>query len=402
VVGLGPGQAFFRAETAAVPPTLLGGLAAAGMVLAREELIGVLVDRDGRQRVPEGGTEVGEERYGHAEAASECSPEGRPRGNHAERELTDYREGFTQTKILFDRARFGNKRIWKPWRCQEKKPSPGDACTGVVEDDCSAIEYAVVRNSIDFGVREIGNVMLCTSATKLGIRPRDVIAVLTLVSHLFVTFGFPLPALSRKSKESSLPFPCQNKPCGCLTYDQCWKGDCCCFTLEEKLAWAEANGARPPDHVRPLVESRKSRPILPKKNSCCLEAEDAEEGKPTESAPCCSKAERLATPYCCDKPTGCCEQSAQDCPSCVANSSPICCQKKPGDDQSSVRWVVGIFAQKCRGEGPTGLFKVDPTVHPDLTSLSIPVREFVAFTLGFDCHVTSPSHSPPTPPPRRS
>jgi hypothetical protein len=61
-MSLGPGQAFFRAEATAVLPALLSSLTAASVVLAREGLEGILVDRDGRQRVTEGGTEVGEER----------------------------------------------------------------------------------------------------------------------------------------------------------------------------------------------------------------------------------------------------------------------------------------------------------------------------------------------------
>ncbi len=37
-----------------------------------------------------------------------------------------------------------------------------------------------------------------------------------------------------------------DRPCGCGSYDECWAGDCCCFTLSEKLAWARANNITPP------------------------------------------------------------------------------------------------------------------------------------------------------------
>ena len=63
----------------------------------------------------------------------------------------------------------------------------------------------------------------------------DAIALLTIVSQLIVAFGLPLPFV-RRTSDASVPYPCQFRPCGCASSDLCWKGDCCCFTLEEKLA----------------------------------------------------------------------------------------------------------------------------------------------------------------------
>jgi hypothetical protein len=235
-------------------------------------------------------------------------------------------------------------------------------------------------------------------------RLRDVIVVLTLVSHLMVTFGFPLPAPGRKSKDASRPYPCQNRPCGCFSAEQCWAGDCCCFTLEEKLAWADANGVEPPAQVRPQVESRKANPTPPKKKPCCCEA-GAEEGtQPTESPSCCPKADGEATPSCCGQSTGCCDRPSPECPACAAKTSAKCCEKKapPAGDESGVRWVVGIFARKCRGEGPAGLMKLDPSVPPDMEPRQVVAPEPGEFLAGFDPVVTSASHSPPTRPPRGS
>lgn len=232
-------------------------------------------------------------------------------------------------------------------------------------------------------------------------RLRDVIVVLTLVSHLMITLGFPLPAPSRKSKDASQPFPCQSRPCGCLTADQCWKGDCCCFTIEEKLAWAEENGVEPPDHVRPLVESRKSRPSPPKKKSCCSEAEPTSE--PSVSAPptCCTKQKPAAT--CCSGKQACEAEPVAECPHCAAKAKPNCCKKKAPSrtSESGVRWVVGIFAQKCRGEGPAGLFQLDPAVVPDLTPIHFPELERGDQAAPRSDRTMSLSHSPPTPPPKQ-
>lgn len=40
-------------------------------------------------------------------------------------------------------------------------------------------------------------------------------------------------------------FPCENHPCGCSTAQHCWD-HCCCYSDEEKLRWAAANGVTPP------------------------------------------------------------------------------------------------------------------------------------------------------------
>jgi hypothetical protein len=230
-----------------------------------------------------------------------------------------------------------------------------------------------------------------------GFRLRDVIVVLTLFSHLMLTFGFPLPAPSRKKPTDGVPYPCQSRPCGCLTSEQCWAGDCCCFTLEEKVAWADANGVNPPEHVRPVIESRRSRPAQPaKKKACCSEAEPAVE--PSVSAPssCCEKRKPPAT-CCSDKPA--CEVAPDsEGPHCAAKpESKNCCEKKT---PAGVRWVVGIFAQKCRGEGLAGLFQLDPAVVPDLTPVHIPEPERGDHAAPRSDRTISVTHSPPTRPPR--
>jgi hypothetical protein len=235
----------------------------------------------------------------------------------------------------------------------------------------------------------------------LGTRPRDVMAVLTLVSHLAVTFGLPLPSLSSsKLKDGSRPFPCQNRPCGCLTADECWKGDCCCFTLEEKLAWAEANGIEPPEHVRPLVESRKGRQAKPKWKSCCAESDSGSEQSISPSAACCAHSQSTGS--------ACCSQQSHEA---TSNSECPLCDRKPasnGREQKppaagSGSWrIIGVFAQICRGGGLAGTLQLDPVIVSDLTPIMLakpgPGDWVAARTSG----LTTSSHCPPTPPPRCS
>src|SRR5262249_33319855 len=68
-----PLPALLRREAAAVPPTLLGGLAAARMILAWERLAGVLVDGGGQRNV-ERGEQIGHTNAGNAQPVSEGSP----------------------------------------------------------------------------------------------------------------------------------------------------------------------------------------------------------------------------------------------------------------------------------------------------------------------------------------
>lgn len=235
--------------------------------------------------------------------------------------------------------------------------------------------------------------------TALANRSRDFVLWLTLISHMVVAFGFPLPSLRHKKPADGVPFPCQSRPCGCLSAEQCWKGDCCCFTLEEKLAWAEANGVEPPAHVRSLVKSRSGRSAS-KKKSCCSEAEPAPTPSITAQPTCCDKRKPAAT---CRNDQSVCEASPDsECPHCAAKVKSNCCEKKAPtrEKESGIRWVVVIFAQKCRGEGPLGLFQLDPAIVPELKPIHLSVPERGDHVAPSSERTISVTHSPPTPPPR--
>ena len=84
------------------------------------------------------------------------------------------------------------------------------------------------------------------------------LAVLAAV-HFLVASGIPLPSVAAPRKPTDRPFPCMDRPCGCQTYDRCWAGDCCCFTMAEKLAWAKANSITPPVSAR-VASARSAEP----------------------------------------------------------------------------------------------------------------------------------------------
>lgn len=196
----------------------------------------------------------------------------------------------------------------------------------------------------------------------MGHRWRAAVAVVALAAHLVATTGVPLPVLSSFLSKADPVFPCQNTPCGCLSAELCWAGDCCCFTLEEKLAWAEANGVEPPAHVRPAVEARRHAPKKPKRD-CCRDTGD------TPAAACC------------EQPAGC--DASQ--PQTTSTAS------------SGVKWVLGVFAKKCHGLGPDALSLLDPVVFPAPVLSQKP--EPTSFDWPASERLISTSVPPPVPPP---
>ena len=63
----------------------------------------------------------------------------------------------------------------------------------------------------------------------------------------------PIGSVSITDKQTSLPFPCQDSPCGCKTAEQCWT-NCCCKTPAQRLAWAKSNGVTPPKYAMATLE----------------------------------------------------------------------------------------------------------------------------------------------------
>ena len=92
-----------------------------------------------------------------------------------------------------------------------------------------------------------------------------VLAVATGVVFAFI----PVPASRPKheGKDKSRPFPCQDRPCGCGSADQCWK-QCCCFTNSEKVAWAQANSVSVPDEVIAAAKTERPKP-KERCSACC-------------------------------------------------------------------------------------------------------------------------------------
>lgn len=83
-------------------------------------------------------------------------------------------------------------------------------------------------------------------AMRGGPRFRTAIVWLTLAGTLAPALALPVPLGPGVPQAAGVPFPCRGHRCGCASPAACWAGDCCCFTLAEKIAWAEARGVEPP------------------------------------------------------------------------------------------------------------------------------------------------------------
>src|SRR5438132_6551133 len=107
---------------------------------------------------------------------------------------------------------------------------------------------------------------------------RKLCTLLALVSYLAVGVGLPLPAHAHKDR--SQPFPCQDHLCGCQSAEECWR-HCCCFTPEQRWAWAEAHHVVPPAYAeRPSPPDEQSEPGrqgsgTPAKSCCARHHPDA-------------------------------------------------------------------------------------------------------------------------------
>jgi hypothetical protein len=89
---------------------------------------------------------------------------------------------------------------------------------------------------------------------------RPVVAFVSLGCILLGTIGFPV--VRPRGDAGGTPFPCQHHACGCQSAAACWK-NCCCFTREQKLAWAAQRGIVPPlSAAAPLAQKESS-------SSCC-------------------------------------------------------------------------------------------------------------------------------------
>ena len=113
------------------------------------------------------------------------------------------------------------------------------------------------------------------------------LVVSAALAYWAISVGVPLPVAAIKSnlgKDTSVAFPCMHRTCGCQSAAGC-KEHCCCFSDEQKLAWAAEHQVDP----APFVSDRVCRASEARQS---FEQESFEQqpfdGQPRLAAACCA------------------------------------------------------------------------------------------------------------------
>ena len=164
-----------------------------------------------------------------------------------------------------------------------------------------------------------------------------VCATAFLGTYLLGAVGFPVELSTQIDK--STPFPCQDHRCGCRSAEQCWR-ECCCFTRDEKLAWAKAHRVQVPEHLMPTLVA-----------SAAADEHDHEHADHHDDHGSCGHDHGHVHASSAAKPckTGVCA-TAKNSTSCQPHATTAkcgSCGKKSDSKQSSS--VVVIEALKCQG-----------------------------------------------------
>jgi len=147
--------------------------------------------------------------------------------------------------------------------------------------------------------------------------------VVALAGYALAVTGYPLPA--RIVRDLRRPYPCQHHACGCVDADHCWQ-DCCCYTPEQKLAWARDNQVEPPASLLATLEHLAKGHSKPATSNAAKAS-----SKNCQMAACGDREGRA--------PGGCCSAKKRTAEPRSA--------KRTG---SSVEFVIGSLARQCRGQ----------------------------------------------------
>ncbi len=220
---------------------------------------------------------------------------------------------------------------------------------------------------------------------------------------LIVLFGvcamlFPLP-VSRSvpetpGKDASESFPCQNRPCGCRSAEQCWK-KCCCFNHAQKIAWAKTHNVKVPDFV--LAAARKERVRSVEREICS--AADSPSHRPVASAAgsCCERCQQKPT-----APTNlaCCTTAIAKKPeSCSKPLQRIASVEFSKSRGPKTKWVLAVYAAECQGQTPLA-FSFPASIVPERITLVMPTVLAIDSVSIESERLQQASLRPPLPPPK--
>ena len=193
------------------------------------------------------------------------------------------------------------------------------------------------------------------------------------VAFVLCAVLLPMPVSLRPSdgveKNLSQPFPCQNRPCGCRSAEQCWK-QCCCFTNSQKVAWAKTNGVSLPDYV--VAAAEKETATVKKPCALCSKTkENGSTAKCDEFITAARNEQQIATPQ---------------IPKVTAHTK-------------TSKWVLTVYASECQGQ-PSFSMCFPTTIVP---ARVVPVTNSVEITeivREISERLSPTTLRPPLPPPK--
>jgi hypothetical protein len=205
----------------------------------------------------------------------------------------------------------------------------------------------------------------------IGDLPQKAIAILLLLGLVAEIAGIPVVSVAKKDR--SRPYPCQDRPCGCASADECWH-HCCCMNNKQKLAWAREHGITPPDFVIAAAERENDHSA-----EVCDRADDSHGDDARESTQ-----------------RACCRKRHQD------QEVATCCHHdhdKAKKSKTEVRLVLSDSARQCSGLPQLVLLFSDalPCV---ATPEWRPLEAQLGYVVEGPRSCLSADLSPPVPPPK--
>ncbi|HZZ71090.1 MAG TPA: hypothetical protein VFE24_02490 [Pirellulales bacterium] len=155
---------------------------------------------------------------------------------------------------------------------------------------------------------------------------RNLFVAALLLSYLTTVIGVPVRA---KDPLDDRPYPCQGHLCGCCCAEQCWR-TCCCFTREQKLAWAVEHGVTPPREFFETADA-PAPGLCP---HCGQGNADPQSTERQSTDRACSEPQHSNLP-CPDQP----------CAACGTRSARQTAAKRARPPS----WLQGISARACQG-----------------------------------------------------
>lgn len=209
---------------------------------------------------------------------------------------------------------------------------------------------------------------------------RRLLGLIVLFPFVAVSLPVPLPSGPDAGKDRSQPFPCQDRPCGCRSAQQCWQ-KCCCFTNAQKVAWAKQNRVAVPDEVAAAARREQRQATETARKSCC-----------SKTAPVVA-----LTPH---SPLQNTRQLAVHVRT-PASPERGAAQARTPETPPAAKVVIGALAGQCQGQDwslaivPAWMISTVPSPVP-------PVGPHVRQVVPGSEVADSLSHRPPVPPPRRT